>query len=102
MSDRYPSIRRGAEIAILLDAPIDGVTREDISTWAISAEVRLGREDGQLIGSCAVMRPDIYGALLSFITSNANPVGDYYITARVTPPTEPVMVPEVFIVRVRL
>ena len=101
MTGAYTSIRRGAEIAILLDAPLDGGQFEDISAWTITAEVRLGREDGQLIGACAVTRPNVYGALLSFITDNSHSVGDYYVTARVTPPSEPVMVPEVFIVRVR-
>lgn len=105
MNTPYPAIRRGAEIAILLDAPIDPdatvVVREDISAWTVTGEVRLGREDGQLVGACTVTRPDAYGALLSFVTTTVHPVGDYYITARVAPPTEPIMVPDVFIVRVR-
>lgn len=101
MSTIYPSIRRGAEIRILLQYEIDETTLEDISAWPVTADVRLDRPDGQVIGACAITRPDIFTVALSFITSTANPVGNYYVTGLVAPPGEPVMVTEAFVVQVR-
>lgn len=103
MSERYPSIRRGSEIRIVLDVPISvGLNQfEDISLWPITAEVRLAGEGGQKIGDCIVTKPTAYQAVLSFVTTSQHPVGNYYLSPAITPTAEPVIVTEAIIVQVR-